>query len=147
MYIPLGRPCAVACVYGGPSAPNLCGTVKFYRSRQNILVVADISGLPQSETGIFAMHIHDGESCAGEEFALTGSHLNPLGAPHPRHAGDLPPLFSCNGIAYLSLLTNRFTLDQICGKTLVIHANPDDFHTQPAGNAGTKIACGIIKRQ
>lgn len=147
MYIPLGRPCAMACVSGGSAAPDLFGTVKFYRARQNILVVADISGLPPSRTGIFAMHIHDGESCAGESFAMTGSHLNPAGWPHPLHAGDLPPLFSCSGNAYMSLLTDRFTLDQIYGKTLVIHADPDDFRTQPAGNAGQKIACGVICRQ
>lgn len=147
MWIPMGRPGAMALVVGGKDAPSLYGTVKFYRSGKFVLVVADIGGLPKSENGIFAMHIHASGSCRGEAFADTGSHYNPTMQPHPKHAGDLPPLFSCDGRAYMSVLTDRFSIPQIIGKTLVIHSDPDDFHTQPAGNAGTKIACGVITAQ
>lgn len=63
------------------------------------------------------------------------------------HAGDLPPLLSCQGNAYLSVKTDRFSVNEIIGRTVVIHSNPDDFHTQPAGNAGKKIACGVIQRR
>ena len=145
MWIPMGRPCAMACVTGGESAPDLFGTVKFYRSGKSVLVVADIYGLPKSDSGIFAMHIHEGGSCTGEAFSDTGGHYNPNMQPHPMHAGDLPPLFSCNGRAYVSFLTDRFSLQQIVGRTLVIHSDSDDFRTQPAGNAGKKIACGVIQ--
>jgi len=53
-------------------------------------------------------------------------------------------LMCCRGNAYLAVKTDRFTVHDIIGKTVVIHSNPDDFHTQPAGNAGKKIACGVI---
>jgi len=53
---------------------------------------------------------------------------------------------SCDGNAYMQVLTNRFSVREILGKTVVIHSHPDDFHTQPAGNAGEKIACGVIEK-
>lgn len=144
MWIPYGRPGALAHVAGGSEAPNLFGTVKFYEMGDNVLVVADIFGLPQTETGIFALHIHAGGSCTGENFADTGSHYDPEGREHPLHAGDLPPLFSCRGKAFLAVLTCRFQIADILGKTVVIHDRPDDFVSQPAGNSGNKIACGVI---
>lgn len=144
MWIPMGRPGAMARVTGGKAAPCLFGTVKFYQMEKNVLVVADICGLPESDTGIFAMHIHEGAACSGEGFAATGGHYDPKKRPHPEHAGDLPPLFSCKGRAFMTVLTDRFCIQQVVGRTLVIHGGPDDFHTQPAGNAGEKIACGMI---
>lgn len=65
---------------------------------------------------------------------------------HPKHAGDLPPLLECKGQAYLSVKTDRFTVDEIIGRTVIIHSDSDDFSTQPTGNAGRKIACGVIRR-
>lgn len=109
-----------------------------------MLVVAQISGLPETKTGFFGFHIHGGKSCGGTEFAQTGAHFDPEGREHPLHAGDLPPLLSAGGRAFLSVVTNRFCVEDILGKTVVIHDDPDDFTSQPAGNAGMKIACGII---
>lgn len=146
MSVPFGRPAAIACVRGGEDAPELCGSVSFFCCREGILVEADIHGLPESSTGIFAMHIHEGEDCGGAAFADTKTHYNPTGAPHPEHAGDLPPLFSCKGRAYMAVMTDRFRIRDVAGRTVVIHAGPDDFHTQPAGNSGEKIACGVIRR-
>lgn len=57
----------------------------------------------------------------------------------------MPPLFENNGYAYLSFLTNRFHIKDIIGKTVIIHDMPDDFRTDPSGNSGNKIACGIIQ--
>ena len=125
---------------------NLKGTVKFYPVNCGTLVVAEVTGLPKSETGFFALHIHEGERCSGVGFADTLGHFNPTGAEHPRHAGDLPPLLSQNGRAFLAVETNRFSVWEIIGRTVVIHSGADDFHTQPAGNAGNKIACGVIRR-
>lgn len=88
-----------------------------------------------------------GGNCSGsreDPFADAGRHLNLEHCPHPEHTGDLPPLFGNNGYAYLSVLTNRFTISDILNKVVIIHANPDDFTTQPAGNSGKKIACGKI---
>lgn len=144
MIIPIGRPDALATVTGNSMADQLYGSVKFYNMRQGVLVVADLWGLPESETNIFAMHIHEGRSCSGAQFEETGSHYNPGGTTNPRHAGDLPPLFSCRGRAFMAVLTDRFSLTEIYNKTLVIHSGPDDFNTQPAGNAGEKIGCGVI---
>jgi len=111
------------------------------------LIVAKISGLPaDSETGFFGFHIHKGNTCTGADFSGTDSHYNPTEQAHPEHAGDLPPLLRCNGSAYLSVRTDRFSVKEIIGRTVVIHSEPDDFHTQPAGNAGRKIACGVIRR-
>ena len=137
---------AVACVRGDAAHPGLRGTVKFAAYRDGTMVVADIRGLPESDAGFFAFHIHEGGDCGGEGFADTGGHYDPCGMPHPRHAGDLPPLLSCHGKAHLAVLTNRFSVSDIIGRTVGIHSHPDDFKTQPAGGAGTKIACGVIRR-
>lgn len=144
MWIPLGRPEAIARISGNELAPELIGSVKLYSVGKGSLVVADIGGLPESETGIFGFHIHQGNRCTGVLFADTGGHYDPGQKPHPNHAGDLPPLFSCHGRAFMAVRTDRFTPKEVLGKTVVIHGQPDDFHTQPAGNAGSKIACGVI---
>ncbi|MGN0801704.1 MAG: superoxide dismutase family protein [Candidatus Faecivicinus sp.] len=147
MYRYSSRPDAVAYVRGGGDAPNINGRVRFYQEPKSVLVVADIAGLPQdSESGFFGFHIHEGNGCVGAGFPQTGSHYNPNGAEHPRHAGDLPPLMTQQGRAHLAVRTDRFRVRDILGRTVVIHSNPDDFHTQPAGNSGTKIACGVIGR-
>lgn len=139
------RPSAVAFVRGGSDAPNINGQVLFYQEPGSVLVAADIAGLPQnSETSFFGFHIHEGNSCAGAGFPQTGSHYNPRQTDHPWHAGDLPPLLMQQGHAHLEVRTNRFRVRDIIGRTVVIHSDPDDFHTQPAGNAGGKIACGVI---
>ena len=136
----LGRPAAVATMTGG----MLRGTVKLYYQPDGVLVVADVSGLPRQD-GFYGFHIHEGGSCTGVDFADTKSHFNPTNMSHPFHAGDLPPLLGCNGKAFLAVKTDRFGIGDVIGKTVVIHSGPDDFTSQPAGNAGTKIACGVIK--
>ena len=138
-------PDAVAKIRGGVEVPKLSGCIRFYQQKGCVLIVAEIFGLPrENETGFFGFHIHQGESCSGTDFSETGSHYNPVDQVHPKHAGDLPPLMCCRGNAYLAVKTDRFTVHDIIGKTVVIHSDPDDFRTQPAGNAGRKIACGVI---
>jgi Cu-Zn family superoxide dismutase len=144
---------AIAHIKGSREYPTLHGTVTFKQTRKGVLVIAEIYGLPDNNeynTGVFAFHIHSGMSCSGtkeDPFANAGTHYNPQGYPHPYHAGDLPPLFSNNGYAYMSVITNRFNLKDIIGRVVIIHRNIDDFSTQPAGNAGAKIACGKIKME
>lgn len=140
-----GRPCAMACVNGQPGS-KLTGVVRFFRHSRGTLVVADIKGLPASETNFYGFHIHEGESCCGEDFADTGGHFNPCGKEHPNHAGDLPPLLGCNGRAYMAVATGRFTPEEVVGRTVVIHGHPDDFHSQPSGDSGMKIGCGVIRK-
>ncbi len=74
------------------------------------------------------------------------THYNPGGCEHPRHAGDLPPLFGNDGAAVSLFLTSRFSVEDVIGKTVIIHDSPDDFTTGPSGNAGEKIACGVIRK-
>lgn len=138
-------PEAVACVSGGARFPSLRGTVKFFTQRDGVLVVAEICGLPDTKTGFYGFHIHEGTDCC-EGFANTGSHFSREEKDHPGHAGDLPPLLGCNGNAYLAVRTGRFCVKEIQGKTVVIHSQADDFKTQPAGDSGRKIACGVIRK-
>lgn len=141
------RPTAIAHVQGGEQAPYLSGQVQFYQQNGSVLVVAQVAGLPKdSGAGFFGFHIHEGTHCGGQNFSDTGGHYNPAGAPHPEHAGDLPPLLFCHGEAYLAVRTDRFCVRDILGRTVVIHSDADDFHSQPAGNADTKIACGVIRK-
>ena len=147
------RPQAAAAVAGSESYPDLSGTVRFYQTNEGVIVCAEISGLPNSELPchdrIFGFHIHKGTDCSGnmdDPFADAMSHYNPNGCEHPYHAGDLPPLFGNNGFALCAFLTNRFSVSEVIGKTVIIHDHPDDFTTQPSGSSGTKIACGVIRR-
>lgn len=140
------RPHAIANMQGSNQAPNLCGQVKFYQKKNCVLVSVRIKDLPSSDSGFFGFHIHEGNGCTGPDFSGTGKHYDPANALHPAHAGDLPPLLSCSGSACQTVVTDRFCVADIIGRTVVIHSMPDDFHSQPAGNTGTKIACGVICR-
>lgn len=144
MRIPAREPGAMAYMRGGTEAPGLRGIVEFYDTAQGILITAEIFGLPENSSGFHGFHIHEGDNCTGEGFADAGGHYNPSGAQHPDHAGDLPPLLSRSGKAYLAVLTDRFQLQEVIGRTVVIHSDADDFHSQPAGNSGKKIGCGVI---
>ena len=141
------RPAAAAHITGGQEAPGITGDVRFYQYRESVLVTVRLYGLPDNGNGgFFAFHIHEGDSCGGEGFSDTGGHYNPAGTPHPEHAGDLPPLLLCGGGACMAVRTDRFSIEEVIGRTVVIHSGADDFRTQPAGNSGQKIACGKIRR-
>jgi Cu/Zn superoxide dismutase len=146
-------PNAYAVVKGGQSFPDINGMVFFYQLTDGALVIAQVNGLPQVEgncaVNVFGFHIHEGRSCDGTPefpFASSGPHYNPKSCPHPAHAGDLPPLFGNHGYAFMAVITNRFSVNEIVGRTVIVHGSPDDFTTQPAGNSGAKIACGQIVR-
>lgn len=148
-----GRAQAAASIAGSGSYPDVSGTVRFYQTKEGVVVLAEISGLPRGSSPcqerIFGFHIHKGSDCGGnmdDPFADAMSHYDPDGCEHPYHAGDLPPLFGNGALALSLFLTNRFSVDEIIGRTVIIHDHPDDFTTQPSGNAGTKIACGVIRR-
>lgn len=144
-------PDARAWVRGSEAFSKICGVVSFFQTYQGVFVVADFTGLPEGQSacsgGVFAIHIHEGRHCSGnaqDPFADSDGHYNPDGCPHPNHAGDMPPLFGNNGMAWMAFFTDRFTIREIIGRTVIVHVSPDDFTTQPSGNSGTKIACGII---
>ena len=143
-----GLPNAVAVIKGNPAHPDINGVVKFYALPEaGMLIAAEISDLPdgtnEDTPTFFAFHIHETGDCSGN-FENTGTHYNPDYVPHPEHAGDLPPLFANDGYVWMVFYDSFLTLPMIVNRSVVIHRNPDDFTTQPSGNAGEKIACGVI---
>lgn len=146
-------PNAAAVVRGNDQYPSLGGKVLFYNLGRGVLVVTSLWGLPYS-TGechgtILGMHIHEGGCCQGNEqdpFAQAGAHYDTHGCEHPWHQGDLPPIFVNKGAAWSAVVTERFTLQEVLGKTVIVHGMPDDFTTQPSGDSGRKIGCGVICR-
>ena len=143
-------PSASASVIGSPEYPDINGSVNFYATPLGVIVSAEIFGLPSNCEGrscIFGFHIHEGQRCLpsdNDPIGQVGAHYAKGRTSHPHHAGDLPPLLSNDGYAWLATLTNRFQIEDIVGRTIIIHSQPDDFTTQPSGNSGAKIACGEI---
>lgn len=141
-------PQALALVYGSNKYPDLKGTVRFYQTPyEGILIAAEFYHLPSENTdssSFYGFHIHENGDCS-DDFAKTGSHYNPLNQPHPKHAGDMPPLLSCNGYSFMTFYAEQLMISQVIGKSVIVHEKPDDFTTQPSGNAGNKIACGVIR--
>lgn len=146
------RPFAWADIRGGNGYERITGKVSFYNVRNGVVVFANIKNLPVENdvcaSNIFAMHIHSG-NCTGngeDDFFNVGEHFNPNNCPHPQHKGDLMPLFAGkNGTATYVYWTDRFTLNEVIGKSVVIHLETDDFESQPSGGVKTKIACGKIR--
>lgn len=149
------RPCAIASLQGSCKFPHICGTVRFYHSGNGkVLTVFEVNGLPvekqRCSQRFFAVHIHEKGTCEGtadKPFSEAGEHYNPHDCPHPMHAGDLGVLFAdCNGTAQSTMVFDSFSISEIIGGSIIIHKNPDDFMTQPSGNSGERIACGIIRK-
>lgn len=143
------RPQAIAWLQGGSAYSQISGLVKFYETPYGgVLIEAEIFNLPgitvPGSTGFYALHIHEYGDCS-EDFSRTGDHYNPDARPHPQHAGDLLPLLGNQGYAWEVFYDKRFQIRDILNRSVVIHANRDDFTTQPSGDAGQKIACGIIR--
>lgn len=147
-------PAAYASIQGSPQYPQLQGIVRFYPVVDGVLVNTELYGLPVENpicsNHIFGFHIHEGISCTGtteNPFADAGGHYNPGGCEHPAHAGDMPPLFATHdGFVWNTFLSDRFKWGDILGHTVIIHSMPDDFRTQPSGDSGMMIGCGVIER-
>lgn len=140
-------PCCKAIIHGSEKFPLLHGTVSFINARCGTLVITELYDLPSND-GLYAMHIHNGTECTGnhlDPFADSGLHLNLKNTNHPFHTGDLPTIFSNNGYSWSAVYTNRFQPAQVKGHTVIIHSDPDDYHSQPSGSSGEKIACGEIR--
>ncbi|RGY97467.1 superoxide dismutase family protein [Clostridium sp. AM58-1XD] len=143
-------PAAMAWVRGGEAFPQISGLVKFYTTPyQGVLISAEIFNLPnmsvQFSSDFYGMHIHEFGDCTNL-FQNTGDHYNPADMPHPDHAGDLLPLLGNQGYAWMAFYDKRFTIDEIIGRSVVIHQHADNFTSQPSGDSGNKIACGVIRR-
>lgn len=143
------RPRAYAQIHGNADYPNVQGAVYFYEAHNGgILVEAEIFGLPDFGNpdfhAFYGFHIHENGDCS-DQFKNAGGHYNPMNRRHPYHAGDMPPLLSANGYTWMSFYNDALELYDIVGKSIIIHRNPDDFTTQPSGNAGEMIGCGVIQ--
>lgn len=148
-------PAPAASATLAPTKGNaVSGKVEFTPSGNKVLVTAQVSGLkPNSEHGF---HIHEKGDCSAPDATSAGGHFNPGGAPHAhhgqptRHAGDLPNLKAdAAGNAVFRFETELVSLvkgaaNDITGRSVVVHANPDDYASQPAGNSGPRVACGVI---
>jgi len=129
------------------------GEATFEQAGNLVRVVVFVQGLkPGQEHGL---HIHEGSDCSGDAMGAKG-HFNPHGKPHgipgsaERHAGDLPNLKANKaGRANIHYDADIIMLTpgpaNIIGRALVVHAGPDDYRTQPTGNSGARIACGVIQ--
>lgn len=136
-----------------PTVENeVAGVVTFTREGENVRVIATITGLePESMHGF---HIHQYGDCSDENGLSAGGHFNPFGMPHgaptdnERHIGDLGNLTSdANGVASLDYVDTVLDLDgafSILGRGVVVHAGEDDLESQPTGDAGSRIGCGVI---
>jgi Cu-Zn family superoxide dismutase len=131
------------------------GTATFTQFGDKVRVHAVVTGLqPGAEHGF---HVHEVGDCSSGDGMSTKGHFNPYGKPHAhfstseRHAGDLPALKADgNGRAELTIELDVITVAagsaSVVGRGLIVHAQPDDYRTQPTGNAGARLACAVIRR-
>src|SRR3954468_11891827 len=113
--------------------------------------------------GFHGFHIHTTGRCDAPGFMTAGGHLNPTGAAHPAHAGDLPSLLvNADGTGELAVTTDRFSIVDLSdadGSAVIVHSGPDNFANVPprygtpdqetlnTGDSGTRVACGVVRRR
>jgi Cu-Zn family superoxide dismutase len=131
------------------------GTVTFEQRGGKVLVTAEVRGLkPNVEHGF---HVHEKGDCSSGDGMSAGGHFNPKGTPHGQpgqgahHSGDMPALKAdANGAAKLVWEGTELTVTDgplsVVGKGVIVHRDPDDYKTQPTGNAGPRLACAVVKR-
>ncbi|HEX4944857.1 MAG TPA: superoxide dismutase family protein [Usitatibacteraceae bacterium] len=150
-----GGPAAVANL-AATKGNSASGTVTFEKRGDVVRVSGTISGLkPDAEHGF---HVHEKGDCSSGDGMGAGGHFNPLARNHghhggsERHAGDMPNLRAdAYGTATFSFDTAGITIGSgatdIVGRGLIVHRDPDDYKSQPAGNAGPRIACAVIAKR
>lgn len=145
----------VATVTLSPASDSkVRGTVNFIREKDSIRVEANLTGLTQGQHGF---HIHEKGDCTAADASSAGGHFNPGGMPHggplgpQRHVGDLGNIEAdASGNARYSQSFSDLKLDgdtSIIGRSVIVHAKADDYKSQPSGDAGGRIACGVIERK
>ena len=142
------QPVLMAEIRGNENNPLLHGTAIFSPTPMGgVLIQVEVFYLPDQDlpnhSGFFGMHLHQNGDCQ-IPFDQTGDHFNPKALPHPEHAGDFPPLLSGHGYAWMAFYDTRLSIDDMMGRSIVIHGHKDDFSSQPSGMSGEKIGCGVI---
>jgi Cu-Zn family superoxide dismutase len=152
---PAEQPVIAGAQLSGPS--GVTGVVTFTEvPGSGVKVVARVENLAGAP-GRHGLHVHEGRSCDPPDFQSAGGHFNPTGAPHagpdatPRHAGDLGNIeVAADGTGTVDLTTDLLALDDgassVIGRAVIVHEMADDLTSQPTGNAGGRIACGIVER-
>lgn len=140
------------CMLNPTKGNKTQGIVSFTKVEGGVKIVAEVHNLTPGSHGF---HIHEFGDCSSPDGMSAGGHFNPKGSKHgapdglDRHAGDLGNLVADDqGVAHYERVDNVITLegpDTIVGRSVVVHANADDFQTQPTGNAGGRVACGVIE--
>jgi len=146
---------AQAVLQPAKDTPGFSGRVIFYQAGSQVRVVADVTGV--SPPGNHGFHVHENGKCErdpGKDFASAGGHFNPAGTPHAcpdaasHHAGDLGNIvINADGTGHVDVTTSALSLSgasSVVGRAVILHAAPDDCTTQPTGNAGGRLACGVI---
>lgn len=136
------------------SGSNVSGSVSFTEMAGKLHVEAQVAGLTPGEHGF---HVHEVGDCSAPDATSAKGHFNPAGKMHghhgsaEHHGGDLPNLVAnAQGDAKYSTDVDGLTLSGpagVVGRSVVIHADPDDYKSQPAGNSGKRVACGVIVAQ
>ena len=144
---------SVTAVVRPASGSQAHGTVKFTQVGKRVRVDAEIAALP---AGLHGFHIHEKGDCTAPDATSAGAHFNPAAKKHgapdsaEHHAGDLGNL-SANeyGKATLSMMLDGISVgvgaDGVIGRGVIVHADADDMKTDPTGNAGGRIGCGVIE--
>ncbi len=135
-----------------PIMKNLSAKILLTEVQEGLKITADVTGLKPGS--VHGFHIHEIGKCDGPDYKSAGDHFNPAGNKHggpdssTKHIGDLGNLIANEkGIAKAEVIVkskDKNSLGHYVGKSVIIHARADDFATQPAGNSGDRIACGII---
>lgn len=146
---------ATATLAGAPGDADFQGTITFTPEGNGVRVSAQLSGVDQD--GTHGFHVHEtGECTHGEgskHFTTAGGHFNPAGVEHacpptePRHAGDLGNIEVTSGSGSVETTTTLLSLsgpNSVAGKAIILHAKADDCKTQPTGDAGDRLACGVV---
>ena len=151
--VSMGKQRAASAIMTPASQSTVEGTVAFRAIQDQLKVDVQLSGLvPQSVHGL---HVHANGDCSAADASSAGGHFNPTKQMHrngdEHHAGDLPNVTAdqngqINAVLYIKGLTIKADeLTDIQGRSVVLHADPDDYQSQPSGNAGQRIACGVIR--